>query len=574
MLTRIIRNYSRPYSRSVILVFAFTIAQTIGSLVLPSLTADIINKGVATGNTAEVWNIGKQMAVLTVVMGLIAIATTYVAARVSTAFGRDLRGDVFKQVMRFSTQEMDKFGTASLITRNTNDIQQVQMLMTVGLSIMLSAPITLVGGVIMAIRHNSDLSVLIAVAVPLMVIVIALTMRIAIPLFRLVQKRIDRINAVFREQITGTRVVRAFVREEQEAARFAVANEELRTTQLRINHIMAFTMPSLGFILNLATVGVIWFGGHLISDGKMLIGDLTAFISYLMQILISVMMATMTLVMVPRASASAERIAEVLSLDPAIVDSTTGIEVQGDGSVDFRNVTFTYPGAELPVLQNLTFHVPAGTTTAVVGSTGSGKTTLINLIVRFYDVTQGQVLVGGVDVREQKLGSLWGQIGLVPQRSYLFKGSIRDNVKFGAPDATDDDVREALRLAQALKFVEEIDGGLDSIIEQGGSNLSGGQRQRLAIARALASKPSVFVFDDSFSALDATTDARLRHSLNTDAAGVTKIIVAQRVSSIMHADQIIVLDEGIIAGIGTHDDLLKTCDAYKEIVGSQLELAS
>jgi len=548
----------------------FTLAQTMGNLWLPNLVADIINQGVAKGDTAVVWSIGRQMLVVAVVMGIIAIVSSYYAAKVATAFGRDLRRDVFAKVMALSSHEMDQFGTASLITRNTNDVQQIQLLMTVGLSIMVSAPITLVGGVVMAIRHNAQLSILIAVAVPLMAAVIGIMMSIAIPQFRVVQTRIDRINTVLREQITGLRVIRAFVRDKFEADRFAVANDELMSTQLRINRIMSFAMPSLGLVLNLSTVGVIWFGAHLINDGKMQIGDLTAFISYLMQILISVMIATMTMVMIPRAAASAERIAAIFDVEPEIEDATTVSPMTTHGKVEFRDVSFTYPGAELPILKDITFTALPGQLTAIVGSTGSGKTTLVNLITRFFDVTEGAVLVNGCDVREVKLNTLWGVVGLVPQRSYLFTGTVRDNVRFGCKDASDEEVNAALAVAQATQFVAELDGKLDAHIAQGGTNLSGGQRQRVAIARAIAKRPEVFVFDDSFSALDATTDAKLRKALGALTKDAAMIVVAQRISSIIHADQIIVLEDGRISGIGTHEHLLETSSEYREIVNSQL----
>jgi ATP-binding cassette subfamily B protein len=572
VLIRLIAKYLKPYWRPSLWVLILTLVQTFGSLWLPSLTADIFNEGVAKGDSAKVWEFGSKMIWLSIGMGIVAVVTTYFASRVATSFGRDLRGDIFKKVMSFSSAELDSFGTASLITRNTNDVQQVQMLMTVGLTVLLSAPITLIGGVIMAVRHNAQLSLLTVVAIPLMLLVIGITMSIAIPQFRIVQKRIDRINAVFREQITGLRVIRAFVRENVEAERFDKANADLRDTQLRINRVMTIGFPTLGFILNMSTVGVIWFGAHLIADDKMQIGDLTAFISYLMQILISVMMATMTMIMVPRAAASGERIKAVLDVNPAISDPAVAQHVEATGSVEFKNVSFNYPGAELSVLHGISFKTTPGTTTAIVGSTGCGKTTLVNLMVRFFDVSSGQVLVNGIDVHMQSLNDLWDHVGLVPQRAYLFKGTVRDNVRFGAQNASDDEVIAALKIAQAWDFVQELDGVLDAVIEQGGSNLSGGQRQRLAIARAVAKRPAIYIFDDSFSALDATTDARLRSALAKETSRASRIVVAQRISTVLQAEQIIVLDQGSIAGIGTHDHLLNTCEAYREIVGSQLEV--
>ena len=486
------------------------------------------------------------------------------------SFARDLRATVFRTVLDFNAQDVDHFGTPSLITRNTNDIQQVQLLVTMGLSMLLMAPLTMIGGVIMALAHNLRMSILIAVAVPLMALVIGLMMRVAIPQFRTIQTRIDRINGVLREQITGMRVIRAFVRDDFEQARFADANDALRETSLRINRIFALAMPMLMLILNFSTIGVVWFGAHLVSTGDMQIGDISAFLSYLMQILISVMMATMAAMLVPRAAASAERIKAVLDVVPTITDPAQPTPQVTPGAVEFRNVSFRYPGAEEPVLRSIDFHIAPGEFTAIVGGTGSGKTTLINLLARFHDVTDGTVLVGGVDVREQARAELYRGLALVPQRAYLFGGSVRDNVRFGAQDITDDEVWRALEIAQAADFVRELDNGLDHEIAQGGQNLSGGQKQRMAIARAVALHPRIYVLDDSFSALDAATDARLRASLQREMAGSTVIVVAQRVSTVLHADRIIVLDEGAIAGIGTHDELLATCTAYREIVGSQL----
>ncbi len=570
MLIDILRSFTRPYRGRIAVITLLVLAQVVISLYLPALNADIINNGVATGNINYIWQVGFEMLGLTAVSVVVSVGAAYLTAFVSMSFARDLHATVFRTVLDFNAQDVDHFGTPSLITRNTNDIQQVQLLVTMGLSMLLMAPLTMIGGVIMALAHNLRMSILIAVAVPLMALVIGLMMRVAIPQFRTIQTRIDRINGVLREQITGMRVIRAFVRDDFEQARFADANDALRETSLRINRIFALAMPMLMLILNFSTIGVVWFGAHLVSTGDMQIGDISAFLSYLMQILISVMMATMAAMLVPRAAASAERIKAVLDVVPTITDPAQPTPQVTPGAVEFRNVSFRYPGAEEPVLRSIDFHIAPGEFTAIVGGTGSGKTTLINLLARFHDVTDGTVLVGGVDVREQARAELYRGLALVPQRAYLFGGSVRDNVRFGAQDITDDEVWRALEIAQAADFVRELDNGLDHEIAQGGQNLSGGQKQRMAIARAVALHPRIYVLDDSFSALDAATDARLRASLQREMAGSTVIVVAQRVSTVLHADRIIVLDEGAIAGIGTHDELLATCTAYREIVGSQL----
>ena len=570
MLIDILRSFTRPYRGRIAVITLLVLAQVVISLYLPALNADIINNGVATGNINYIWQVGFEMLGHTAVSVVVSVGAAYLTAFVSMSFARDLRATVFRTVLDFNAQDVDHFGTPSLITRNTNDIQQVQLLVTMGLSMLLMAPLTMIGGVIMALAHNLRMSILIAVAVPLMALVIGLMMRVAIPQFRTIQTRIDRINGVLREQITGMRVIRAFVRDDFEQARFADANDALRETSLRINRIFALAMPMLMLILNFSTIGVVWFGAHLVSTGDMQIGDISAFLSYLMQILISVMMATMAAMLVPRAAASAERIKAVLDVVPTITDPAQPTPQVTPGAVEFRNVSFRYPGAEEPVLRSIDFHIAPGEFTAIVGGTGSGKTTLINLLARFHDVTDGTVLVGGVDVREQARAELYRGLALVLQRAYLFGGSVRDNVRFGAQDITDDEVWRALEIAQAADFVRELDNGLDHEIAQGGQNLSGGQKQRMAIARAVALHPRIYVLDDSFSALDAATDARLRASLQREMAGSTVIVVAQRVSTVLHADRIIVLDEGAIAGIGTHDELLATCTAYREIVGSQL----
>jgi ATP-binding cassette subfamily B protein len=574
MLIAILRTYLRPYRLRTAVITVLVLAQVIISLYLPSMNADIINNGVAVGDTDYIWRVGFQMLALTVVSVAFSLAAAYLTAFVSMSFARDMRSAVFRKVLGFNAQDVDRFGTPSLITRNTNDVQQIQVLVTMGLSMLLMAPLTMIGGVVMALRHNVHMSILIVIAVPAMGAVIGIMMSLAIPQFRLIQKRIDRINGVLREQITGMRVIRAFVRDDFEQARFAVANEELKDTSLRINRIFAIAMPALGMILNFSTIGVVWFGSHLVANGEMQIGDISAFLSYLMQILISVMMATMASMLVPRAAASAERIKAVLDVQPEITDPEQPVAQTRPGAIEFRHVQFRYPGAEEAVLNDINFTVEPGQFTAVVGGTGSGKSTLIGLLTRFFDTSEGAVLVGGVDVREQHREALYRSLGLVPQRAYLFGGSVRDNVRFGAPDLTDDEVWRALEIAQAADFVRELENGLDYAIAQGGQNLSGGQKQRMAIARAIARRPQIYVLDDSFSALDAATDARLRSSLQREMADSTVIVVAQRVSTVLHADRIIVLDEGGVAGIGTHDELMATCTAYQEIVGSQMEVSA
>lgn len=573
MLLSTLIEFTRPYRARVNLVFVLLLLQTMANLYVPSLNADIINNGVAKGDTGYIWQIGAVMLGVTAVQAVLSVWVAYLNAYISNAFGRDLRRGIFHKVLRFSTQEMDRFSNASLITRNTNDVQQVQMMVHVGLAILVSAPITMIGGLIMALRHNATLTLWIGAIVPVMALVVGVIMALTVPQFRLVQTRIDKINGVLREQITGLRVIRAFVRDDVERERFAEANTNLRNTQLKINRLMALAMPLLMLIMNLAMVGVVWFGGHLVADGKMNIGDISAFMAYMMQILMSVMMATMGFVMVPRAAASAERIQAVLRTEAAIVPPAATKAQTERGSVQLRDVSFRYPGAEEPVLNHINFEVKPGEFAAVVGGTGSGKTTLINLLLRAYDVSGGSVNINGVDVREQAAEQLWQTISLVPQRALLFSGTVRDNVRFGAQEIDDEAVWRALEISQAANFVRELEDGLDNQVTQGGTNLSGGQKQRLAIARAIATGPDILLLDDAFSALDAGTDARLRHALRKELSGTTLIVVAQRISTILNADRIIVLEDGTVAGIGSHDELLAGCQPYREIVSSQLELA-
>ena len=572
-MVRLLRQYLRPYRGALAIVFVLLFIQAMANLYLPTLNADIINNGVITGDIDYILQLGAIMLVVTLALGVCSIVAVYYSARTAMAFGRDVRRELFRTVEDFSLREVDEFGTPSLITRNTNDVQQVQMLVLMGLTMLVMAPLTAVGGVIMALRENVQLSALLLVIVPVMALVIGTLMLRAVPMFRSMQVKIDRINEVLRENLAGIRVIRAFVRTNHEQQRFTEANDDLTVTSLRVTRLFALMLPALMLIMNLSSVAVIWFGGHLVDDGQMQIGDLTAFLQYIMQILFAVMMAVMMLVMVPRAAASAERIQQVLDTVPEIADPPTPTLPDGSsapGLVEFQHVSFCYPGAEDPVLSDLSFTLRPGQTTAIVGGTGSGKTTLVNLIPRLYDVTSGSVTVDGVDVRQMAQATLWGGISLVPQKSFLFSGTVGSNVRFGQPDADDDQVWRALDIAQAGTFVRELADTLDAPIDQGGANVSGGQRQRLAIARALVRDAQLYIFDDSFSALDYVTDARLRAALKKEVRDATVVIVAQRVSTILHADQIIVLDDGRCVGIGTHADLMDSCDTYQEIVNSQL----
>lgn len=573
----LLRRFLRPYARQLAIVLAIMTAQALGQLWLPSLGADIIDKGVIIGDISYILRVGGLMLTVTLVLGLTSVAGSYYGSLAAMGFGRDVREAMFGRVQSFSLRELNQFGAPSLITRNTNDVQQVQMLVVMGLTMMISAPITMVGGVVMALRENVKLSGLLLVIIPIMLAVIGAVMSKAIPLFRSVQTKIDKINQVLRENLTGIRVIRAFVRTRHEQERFTDANTDLTATQLKVTRLFALTLPSVMFIINASSIAIVWFGGKLVDAGELEIGSMTAFISYVMQILFSVMMAVMTIAMVPRAAAASERVLEVIETDPAIVDPATPVtgtpEGVAPGTVEFRDVEFRYPGAQDPVLRDVSLTFPAGRTTAIVGSTGSGKSTLVNLIPRLYDVTAGSVLVDGVDVRQRAQQDLWSRLGLVPQKAFLFSGSVADNLRFGREDAAEDDLWAALDVAQARDVVEALPGALEAPVEQAGANLSGGQRQRLAIARALVRRPEIYVFDDSFSALDYVTDARLRAALREEVGDATVIIVAQRISTVLGADQIVVLDEGRVVGVGTHEDLLAGCETYAEIVSSQLNQA-
>jgi len=571
MLIGLLRRYLPKYRTEVAIVTVLLLIQSIANLYLPNLNADIINNGVAKGDTEYIWRTGAVMLAVTLVLGVLAIIGVYFASRASMGVGRDVRGAVFARVQHFSAREMTRFGTPSLITRNTNDVQQVQLFLQIALTILLTAPILAIGGIIMAIRENATLSLTLVVIIPLMAGVIGTLVAIAVPLFRQMQGRVDKITEVLREQIMGVRVVRAFIRTQSEQRRFDRANGDLTATALRVNRIFALAMPSLLGIMNLSTVAVLWFGGRLVDSGDMPIGNLTAFLMYIFQILFAVMMAVFMVILVPRAEASAQRIEDVVRTVPSVSDPLSPVAPERNtGVVEMRDVTFAYPHSERAVLHDLSFALRPGTTTGIIGGTGSGKTTLLTLVTRGFDVTGGAVLVDGVDVRDQSLDRLWSRIGLVPQTVYLFKGTVADNLRFGNPNATDADLWRALDVAQARDFVAAMDGELEAAIDQGGTNVSGGQRQRLAIARALVKRPAIYLFDDCFSALDAATDARLRKALRAETGDANVVIVAQRVSTILHADRIVVLDEGRVVGIGTHDELMVDCPEYREIVESQL----
>jgi ATP-binding cassette subfamily B protein len=571
MLVRLLREHLRPYRRWLAAVVGLQLIGTMASLYLPSLNADIIDNGVSRGDTGYILRIGGWMLSVSVVQIACSIVAVYFGARAAMSFGRDVRGALFHRVSSFSAREVAQFGAPSLITRTTNDVQQVQMLVVMACTMMVAAPIMCVGGIIMALRQDVALSWLLAVSVPLLAILILLIIRKMVPQFRLMQERIDGVNRVLREQITGVRVVRAFVREPVESERFGEANRSLTQTSLRAGRLMALIFPTVMLVLNVSSVAVLWFGASRVSSGQMQVGSLTAFLSYLMQILMSVMMATFMVMMVPRAAVCAERIEEVLDTRSSVVPPADPVtELTARGEVELRDVTFHYPGADAPVLADVSLLARRGQTTAIIGSTGAGKSTLLSLIPRLIDVTGGEVRVDGVDVRRLEPDLLWSRIGYVPQQSYLFSGTVASTLRHGNPDATDDELWAALEVAQARDFVEAMPEGLNAPVSQGGTNLSGGQRQRIAIARAIVRRPEIYLFDDSFSALDPGTDARLRSALRPITRNAAVVVVAQRVSTILDADRIVVLDAGVIVGEGTHDELIETCPAYAEIVQSQL----
>jgi ATP-binding cassette subfamily B protein len=571
VLIRLLRTHLRPYRGPIALIILLQLLQTLASLYLPTLNADIIDNGVITGDTGYILRTGGIMITVTLAQIICAGGAVFFGARTAMGLGRDVRAAVFDQVMSFSAREVGRFGTPSLITRTTNDVQQVQMLVLMTFTLMVSAPIMCVGGIILALNQDVPLSSLLLVIVPVLAVLMGLIISRMRPLFRLMQVRIDGVNRVLREQISGVRVIRAFVRDSHERHRFATANDELFVVSRGVGRLMALMFPSVMLVINLSSVAVLWFGGHRIDSDHMQVGALTAFLAYLMQILMSVMMATFMFMMVPRAEVCAERIVEVLDTESSVVppaDPVPATRLRGE--LELRGVEFRYPGAEQPVLRGIDLAARPGEVTAVIGSTGSGKTTLLNLIPRLFDATAGSVFVDGVDVRELDPKSLSAAIGYVPQKPYLFSGTVASNLRYGNPDATDEELWHALETAQARDFVSQMPAGLESPIAQGGTNVSGGQRQRLAIARALVSRPDIYLFDDSFSALDYATDAALRAALAQETSDATVVIVAQRVSTIRHADRIIVLDEGRVVGSGTHDELMSTDETYREIVLSQL----
>jgi ATP-binding cassette subfamily B protein len=572
MLLRLLRRYLAPYKREMLLVIVLQLVSTIASLYLPSLNGDIIDRGVAHGDTGYILKMGALMLGIAVVQIACSLAAVYVGARVAMSYGRDVRAGVFHQVGQLSAREVGTWGAPSLITRSTNDVQQVQMLVLMGVTMLVMAPIMCIGGIVMAVREDLSLSKLLLICIPAMAGSIGMIVGRMIPQFRSMQPKIDTVNRVLREQITGMRVVRAFVREPVEATRFDGANGELTMTALRVGRLQALMWPTVMLVFNASSVAVLWFGSHRIVDGSLEIGALIAYLSYLMQILVAVMMTTFITVMVPRAAVCAERILEVLETAPAIAAPASPVVPPNlTGVVELRAVEYKYPGAAAPVLGDISFTAQPGKVTAIIGSTGAGKTTLLELIPRLSDPTAGTVMIDGVDVRERAPEELWARIGMVPQRAYLFSGTIASNLRFGKPDATDDELWAALDIAQAKDFVAAMPQGLESPISQGGTNVSGGQRQRLSIARALLRSPAVFLFDDAFSALDLATESKLRAALKTRTANAAVILVAQRVASIVDADQILVLDGGRIVGRGTHAELLASNATYAEIVTSQTE---
>ncbi|GGA42487.1 ABC transporter ATP-binding protein [Paenibacillus physcomitrellae] len=604
-LFRLLKPYRIPVIITLILVFI----QSLAELYLPTLMSDIVDEGVVKGNTAYIWRFGFYMLLVAMGSMICSIVASYFSSMSATGFGKLLRGRVFKHVTNFSLEEFDKIGTASLITRTTNDINQIQQVLVMMLRIMVMAPMMAIGGLIMALSKDRELTLIFVVVIPVMGLLIAAIAGKGLPLFKAIQKKIDKLNLVLREALTGIRVIRSFNRIDYEKQKFDAANRDLTETSIKVNKIFAVMMPAMMIIMNFTQIAIVWFGGHRIDTGEMQVGDLMAFIQYAMQIMFSILMVTMIFVMIPRASASAERINEVLNVDPVIKDwteqderdaqkavheaaaqaqsafgqSDTGGEpgVAGQaaapdeaqplrGYLEFRDVTFSYPGAEQPAIQHVSFAAKPGEITAIIGGTGAGKSTLVSLIPRFYDVDSGEILIDGVDIRRMTQAKLRGKIGFVPQKAVLFTGTVTDNIRYGKEDATDEEVRHAAKIAQADEFISKMEEGYNAPISQGGSNVSGGQKQRLSIARALVRRAELLIFDDSFSALDFKTDAKLRAALKQEAADSTMLIVAQRVSTVMDADRIIVLNESEVAGIGTHRELMETCDVYREIVSSQL----
>lgn len=570
-MIRLLRSHLRPYRRELTVVLILQVLQGIAGLFLPRLNARIIDEGVVAGDTGYIWRLGGFMLLATLLQVVLAVIAVYWGSKVAMAFGRDVRRDLFVQVTEFSAREVGTLGAPSLITRITNDVQQVQMLVQMALTMLLAAPIVAVGGTVMALMIDTGLAWILAVSIPVLIILVSLLIARMVPAFQLMQDRIDALNRVLREQITGMRVVRAFVREPDEAMRFAAANDGVTETALRSGRLMAALFPTSIMMVNLSSVAVVWFGANRIADGQMQVGAMVAYIVYLVQILMSVTMASFIGSLWPRAAVCAERIVEVLDTDSSVVPPLDPVlDLAHRSTVEFTGASFGYPGAESDVLHDVTLTCRPGTTTAIIGSTGSGKTTLLGLVPRLFDATAGSVTIGGVDVRDLDPVVLGSRIGLVPQRPYLFSGTVASNLRYGKPDATDDELWHALTVAQAADFVRAMPGGLDATIAQGGTNVSGGQRQRIAIARALVRRPDVYLFDDSFSALDVATDARLRAALVPETADAVVLLVGQRVATVQEADQIVVLEDGHVVGLGTHAELLAGCPTYAEIVSSQL----
>lgn len=564
-------KYLKPYRYHVAFVIGLVTLQTLSELYLPTLMADIVNTGIMKSDVDYIWRIGRLMLLVTLGGTICSTVAAFLSSRTAMGFGRILRGKLFTHVERFSLHEFDRIGTPSLITRNTNDVTQIQMAVMIAMRMMIGAPIMCIGGIIMALTKDKGLAWVLAVVLPVLAAIIIFVVRKGFPLFRAIQTKIDRINLVVRENLEGIRVIRAFNRIGHEKKRFHQANLDLTETSIMVNKLMALLMPVMMLVMNGTTIAIIWFGSIRVDHGTLEIGNMMAFFQYAMQIMISLLMASMMFIMVPRAQASAVRINEVLAIEPEINDAPVTRSADGDkGYLEFQDVTFSYHGAEEPAIRDVSFRACPGEVTAIIGGTGAGKSTLINLIPRFYDVDGGSILVDGVDVREMTQESLRAKLGFVSQKAVLFSGTIAENIRYGKEDATDGEIRHAAEVAQAMEFISGMKDGFAAAIAQGGTNVSGGQKQRLAIARALVRKPEIYVFDDSFSALDFKTDSLLRAALKKETTAATVLIVAQRISTVMNADRIVVLDEGRVAGIGTHQELMQTCEVYREIVFSQL----
>lgn len=566
-------RFMKPYRWTIVLILILAFAQSMANLYLPNLMADIVDNGIAKSDTGYIWRSGGLMLLVTFGGTIAAIIGSFYSARVATSFGKIIRREIFTHVEKFSLREFDNVSTASLITRTTNDTTQVQQVYVIILGMMITAPMMLVGGIIMAVAQDRGLSWILVVIIPVLVATIVILMTRAIPLFQVMQKKLDKLNLVLDEGLTGVRVIRAFDRVKQEEKRFDEANLDLTDVAIRVNRMIASLMPIMMLMLNVSSVAILWFGAIRINNGDMQVGALIAFLQYAMQILFALLMVSMMFIMLPRSAASADRINEVLEIVPEIKDAAEVRQSEDvRGYIDFQNVTFSYPGAEEPALFNVSFSTRPGEVTAIIGGTGAGKTTMISLIPRFYDIDSGRILVDGVDVREMSQEHLRKKIGFVPQKAVLFSGTIAENIRYGKEDASEDEIQHAASVAQATEFISEMPDGFDSVIAQGGTNVSGGQKQRLSIARALVRQPEIYLFDDSFSALDFKTDAKLRMALKKETLDSTVLIVAQRVSTVMDADQIIVLEDGRVAGLGTHQELMRTCEVYREIVSSQLSM--